>query len=228
MDPFGISLCKNNVLELFSCVLGRSLFSLIHLCQRGILASFVYLSRALRLSLARCDPPIIVKISRTFSGLRCRGRSSLFVTWGSSTNSLKWLAFMSLSISFFRATHLSVLCPISLWKAQFLFIYLQALSLFMGFGDLYRPRSIIAQIWSRRAVKEWLLVYYRRGPLFSTSLLFFFFGLFALLSSLLRLSLLLLLFGTSPRLFFLLATASLALHRASLESSNFTNSLAFL
>ena len=42
----------------------------------------------------------------------------------------------------FQATHVSVLCSISLWKVQFLFISFWALSAFMGSGDLYMPRLV--------------------------------------------------------------------------------------
>ena len=129
--------------SLHACLAGRSF--VLYICiGEGALASFVYLSCTLRLSPARWDLPIIVSTSQTFLGMRCWGRSSLFAAWGLSTNSLKWPALMSLSISSFRATHLSVLCPISLWKAQFLFISFWALSPFMGSKDLYRPWSVIA------------------------------------------------------------------------------------
>ena len=83
----------------------------------GVLASFAYLLSALRLSPAICGPPIMVKTSLILSILYCLCRFSLLATWGSSKNSLKYPTLMSISISSLRAMHLSILCPISLWKA---------------------------------------------------------------------------------------------------------------
>ena len=111
----------------------------------GFLASFAYLSHALRLSLATCSPPMMVKTSFIFSKLHCLGHLFLLAIWGFfSRNSLKYLAPINLSISSLRVIHLLVLCPMSLWKAQFFFTSLCDLSLLITFGFLYSPLSVTA------------------------------------------------------------------------------------
>ena len=142
--PPRVCLGENNVFELSPCVLGWLLLSSMHMYLGRGSSIFCVLSRALRPFPATHVPPIMVNTSFILSGLYCRGWSSLIAAWGSSKNSLKCPTLMSLSISSLKATHLSVLCPMSLWKAQFFLTSLCDLSHFIASGCLYRFLSITA------------------------------------------------------------------------------------
>ena len=132
VHPSSICFYEDNVFELSPGAFSRVLLSPVHMCLGRFLASFEYLSRALQLSLATCSPPIMVNTSLILSRLRCLGRSSLLATWGSSKSSWKHPALMSLPISSLRSMHLSVLCLISLLKAQFFLTSLHNLLLFIA------------------------------------------------------------------------------------------------
>ena len=130
MDPSSNGFFENYVFKLSSYLLSGSYFRPVYLYPGGFLASFAYLPCAWWLSLAKFNPSMMVNTSRTpLQALLSRLLFSVCCL-GLVHKFLK-ISYPDQPFNFvLKGYALSMVCPISLWKVQFLLISLRNLSPF--------------------------------------------------------------------------------------------------
>ena len=144
LHPFVVCLSENYIFKISSGTFGRTIIYPMHICL-GWAPCFFCIPVAYTATIPSYmwspkngqDFPYLLWTSFF------PGHSFLLATCGSlSRNSLKYPAWINLSILSFKVMHLSLLCPISLWKAQFVLTCLCDLSLLITSDFLYRLLSV--------------------------------------------------------------------------------------